>query len=277
MPIKIAKPTTSARRQMTTQDFAVLDKTERDKSLTAGKKQNAGRNSQGKIVVAHRGSGVKRLYRLVDFSQLKHEDDKAEVLAIEYDPNRSSFIAKLNYGDGSKSYILAPEGLKKGDIVICADSAAPKPGNRMRLKNIPLSSQIYNIELTAGRGGQICRSAGNYATLLGYDGKYAIIRLSSGESRKILADNFASIGVVSNIDHSKVVISKAGRTRWMGIRPTVRGKAKNPVDHPHGGGEGNTSIGLRYPKTPWGAPALGHRTRNRKKAGSQLILNRRKK
>lgn len=262
---------------MSVLDFSMLDKVEPDKNLTAGKRRISGR-SGGSIAVAHRGGGAKRLYRSVDFNGRASLDNPAVVETIEYDPNRSAFIAKIAYTDGKKSYIVAPEGLEKGQQIVCADEAPAVVGNRMKLKNVPVGSAIHNIELVNGKGGQIVRSAGNSATILGVDGKYAIVRLPSGETRKILAENFASIGIVSNGDHSNITLSKAGRVRAMGIRPTVRGKAKNPIDHPHGGGEGNTSIGIKKgPKTPWGAPALGRRTRNKKKASGALILSRRKK
>lgn len=277
MAIKLIKPTNNARRLMSVTDFNGLDKAKRVKSLTVGIKRVSGRNSAGQLVVAHKGGGAKRVYRIVDFSQRNHLSEKATVLGIQYDPNRSAFIALIQYESGEKSYILAPQGLKKDSEIVADEKTLVKVGNRMQLKNIPASTEVYNIEIVPGKGGQICRSAGNYATLLGVDGKYAQLRMPSGEIRKILAENYASIGVVSNIDHSNVRIAKAGRSRHMGIRPAVRGKAKNPCDHPHGGGEGGSSIGMKYPKTPWGAPALGRRTRNKKKTGSRLILSRRKK
>lgn len=276
MPTRRVKPISNARRKLSYQIFDV-DKVESEKSLTFGVKRTSGRNSAGQLVVMHKGGGVKRKYRMIDFSMTSFLGQTATVDSIQYDPNRSANIALLSYADGSKIYIIAPEGLKKEAKVICDEKTAPKLGNRMKLKNIPLSTQIHNIELTNDQGGQICRSAGSFATLLGVDGKFAQVRLASGEVRKILSDNYASIGIVSNIDHSKVLLGKAGRVRHMGIKPTVLGKSKNPVDHPHGGGEGHTSIGLKYPKTPWGAPALGRRTRNKKKINSKLILSRRKK
>ena len=277
MAIKIVKPTTNARRQLSYTDYSILDKVPRIKSLTIGKKRLSGRNSAGQLVITGRGGGAKRIYRIIDFSQITHIDQKATVLAIQYDPNRSAFIALIQYEDGKKSYILAPDGLVKGDEIVCSEKTLVKVGNRMMIKNIPSSTSIFNIEVTPGKGGQVCRSAGNSATLLGVDGKYAQIKMPSGEVRKILATNFASIGVVSNTDHSNVRIAKAGRFRKNGNRPHVRGKAKNPVDHPHGGGEGHNSIGMKYPKTPWGKPALGRRTRNKKKPCGQLIITRRKK
>lgn len=276
MPIKKVKPTTNARRELTYQVYDV-DKVKALKSLTFGVKRTSGRNHAGQLVVMHKGGGAKRKYRIIDFSMTSYLGQKAVVESIQYDPNRSANIALIAFENDEKIYIIAPEGLKKGDAVVCDEKTAPRIGNRMKLKNIPVSTQVYNIELTPGKGAQICRSAGTYATVLGSDGTTAMLRLMSGEVRKVLANNYASIGIVSNIDHSKVVIGKAGRSRHMGIKPTVLGKSKNPVDHPHGGGEGHTSIGLKYPKTPWGAPALGRRTRNKKKTSSKLILSRRKK
>lgn len=277
MAIKVLKPTGNARRQMSVTDFSVLDKIKPNKKLTAGIKRISGRNSAGQLVVAHRGGGAKRLYRMIDFSRTSFLGKIAVVESIEYDPNRTCHIALIKYENDEKSYIIAPNGIKKGSEVICDEKTLVKVGNRMKIKNIPVSTQIHNIELVNGKGGQVCRSAGNYATLLGVDGKYAQLRMPSGEIRKVLSECFATIGVVSNTDHSNIKIGKAGRTRLMGFRPTVRGKVKNPCDHPHGGGEGRNSIGLKYPKTPWGAPALGRRTRNKKKQGASLVLNRRKK
>lgn len=277
MTVKVIKVTGNARRQMSVTEFDVLTKGKREKSLTAGIKRGSGRNSKGQMVVMRKGGGAKRLYRIVDFNRTFYLGKPAKVESLQYDPNRSAFLALIKYEDGTKSYILAPDKVKVGQEVLCDEKTLVKIGNRMKLKNIPASTQIHNIELTNGKGGQICRSAGNFATLLGVDGKYAQLRMPSGEVRRILAENFATIGVVSNTDHSNVKLGKAGRVRLMGKRPSVRGKAKNPCDHPHGGGEGGTSIGMAYPKTPWGAPALGPRTRNKKKPNSKLILTRRKK
>jgi large subunit ribosomal protein L2 len=277
MPTKKVKSTGNARRQMTVLDFSMIDKIRPEKSLTFSRKRLSGCGSQGDMLVAHRGGGEKRLFRLIDFSRTNFLGQRAKVETIEYDPNRSAFIAKIVYESGEKSYIVAPEGIKKGSSIVCDKEAPIKPGNRMKLENIPASTQINNVEIKSGRGGQIARSAGSYATLLGFDSQYALIRLISGEIRKISAGNFATIGVVSNLDHGNIVVGKAGRVRHMGKRPTVLGKSKNAADHPHGGGEGHSPIGLKYPKTPWGAPALGHRTRNKKKRGSTLIINRRKK
>lgn len=277
MAIKIAKPTGNARRQLSFIDTSKLDKVKRIKSLTIGIKKLSGRNSAGQLLISGRGGGAKRIYRIVDFSRIKFAGQTATVKTIEYDPNRTANIAMIEYESGEKSYIIAPSNLNKEDKIVCDEKTLVKVGNRMKLKNIPASTQICCIELTLGKGAQICRSAGNYATLLGTDDKYSQIRMPSGEVRKVLAECFATIGIVSNIDHANTKIGKGGRTRLMGRRPTVRGKAKNPCDHPHGGGEGGTSIGMKYPKTPWGAPALGRRTRNKKKPNAKLVLSRRKK
>ena len=257
-------------------DFQV-DKVKPEKSLTFGIKRGSGRDNKGELVVMHKGGGAKRKYRMVDLDMTSHLGEKATVSSIQYDPNRSANIALVEYPDATKAYVLAPENLEVGQIIITDEKAPAKLGNRMKLKNIPASTQIHNIELTPGKGGQMARSAGNFATLLGVDGIYAIVRMPSLETRKILAECYASIGIISNIDHNKVVIGKAGRSRHLGIRPTVLGKEKNPVDHPHGGGEGHSPIGMKYPKTPWGAPALGKRTRNKKRPSQKLIIARRKK
>ncbi len=275
MAIKQIKSTSNARRQMTVQDFNISSKTS-EKSLTTGKRRISGRNVNGRITVENRGGGAKRKYRFIDFNRTSKLDIKAKVKTLEYDPNRSSNIALIEYNDKDISYILAPSDLKVGDEVICSENAKATPGNRIMMKNMPASSQIFNIELQLNRGGQMVRSAGNFATLMGIDGDEATLRLPSGEIRKVKSDLFATIGVGSNTDHSNVVIGKAGRVRNMGKRPNVRGKAKNPCDHPHGGGEGNTSIGLKYPKTAWGMPALGHKTRNKKKRSNSVIVKRRK-
>lgn len=278
MAIKTIKSTSNARRQMSVTDFTMLDKKSPQKSLTFGVKRNSGRSKTGQLIVRRKGGGAKRLYRFVDFSQGKHLGKPANVEAVEYDPNRSAHIALIKYNEsGERAYIIAPDKIKRGSEILSDEKTLVKVGNRMKIKNIPAATQIYNIELSNGCGGQLCRSAGSFATLLGVDGKYAQIRMPSGEVRKVLSENYASIGVVSNTDHSNIKIGKAGRKRHMGVRPSVRGKAMNPVDHPHGGGEGGTSIGLKYPKTPWGSPALGRRTRNKKKRNSSMILNRRKK
>lgn len=277
MPTRRVKPTNNARRQLSYTDNSLLENGKPQKALVFGIKRGSGRNSAGQLVISRRGGGVKRLYRMVDFSRLEHKGSEAKVIAIEYDPNRSANIALIQYENEKKSYILSPDRLKVGSTVICDEKTLVKIGNRMKLKNIPVSTQIHNIELTNGKSGQLCRSAGNFATLLGVDGKYAQIRMPSGEIRRVLAENYASIGVVSNVDHANIKLGKAGRVRLMGKRPSVRGKAKNPCDHPHGGGEGGTSIGMPYPKTPWGKPALGRRTRNKKNRSGSLIISRRKK
>ena len=277
MPLKVVKPTGNARRQLSVADFSGLSTSKRIKGLTAGKKRISGRNSAGQLVVRRRGGGAKKLYRLVDVKRTANLAEKAKVLGIEYDPNRSAYIALVEYESGQKSYILAPDKVIEGSELVCDEKTLARVGNRMKIKNIPVSTQIHSVELVNGKGGQLCRSAGAFATLLGVDGKYAQLRMPSGEVRRVLSENYATIGIVSNIDHSNIKVGKAGRTRHMGIRPSVRGKVMNPCDHPHGGGEGRNSIGMKYPKTPWGAPALGRRTRNKKKQGAALILNRRKK
>jgi large subunit ribosomal protein L2 len=276
MPVIKVKPTTNARRKLSYLKFEG-NKVQPEKSLTFGVRRTSGRNSAGQLVVNHKGGGAKRKYRIIDFSLSTYLGQKAKVASVEYDPNRTADIALLVFGNGDKAYMIAPQGMKKDQIVTIDEKAPIRVGNRLMIKNIPVSTQIYNIEMTPGKGGQICRSAGSFATLLGVDAGFAQLRLMSGEVRKVKAENLASIGIVSNIDHSKVVIGKAGRKRHMGIKPTVLGKSKNPVDHPHGGGEGHTSIGLKYPKTPWGTPALGRRTRNPRNSSSKLILSRRKK
>jgi large subunit ribosomal protein L2 len=275
MAIRISKPTGNARRQISFVKFEI-DKEKPEKSLIYGKRRISGRNNYGRITVRNRGGGSKRLYREVDFSQFYVSGKTAKVLSIQYDPNRSAHIALVQYEDGLKSYILAPEKLKSGMNIICSEKTAIKIGNRMKLKNIPPSSEVCNIELSGQFGGQIARSAGSRATLLGVDGNFAQIRMPSGEVRRVSCECYATIGNASNQDHSKEVIGKAGRKRSFGRRPHVRGKAKNPVDHPHGGGEGGTSIGMPHPKTPWGMPALGHKTRRRKNKSSKLILQKRK-
>lgn len=275
MTIKISKPNNKARRNISFLKHEV-SKNRPDKSLSFGKKRISGRNNQGRISVRNRGGGSKRLYRDVDFSRLSVIDKSAEIISIEYDPNRSANIALVRYEDGIKSYLLASEKMKPGGRIICSEKTAVRSGNRMKIKNIPPSSEISNIELSNNSGGMIARSAGAKAILLGLDGIFAQVRLPSGEVRKISSECYASIGSISNPDHSKEVIGKAGRKRSFGRRPHVRGKARNPVDHPHGGGEGGSSIGMPHPKTPWGMPALGHKTRKPKKKTGKLILQKRK-
>jgi len=257
-------------------DFSDLSKIQPLKKLTAGFKRDKGRNNQGRITTRHRGGGAKRLYRFIDFKQDKI-DIPARVFSIEYDPNRTVRIARLHYADGEKRYILAPEGLKVGDEIIVSEKAELKPGNRMKLKNIPQGTIVHNIELQPGKGGQVVKSAGSEATVLAHEGDYVQVILPSSEVRRFHGDVMASIGQLSNIEHSSIVVGKAGRSRHLGIRPAVRGTAMNPVDHPHGGGEGRQGIGLKYPKTPWGKHALGVKTRNKKKKSGKFIVRRRKK
>lgn len=275
MGLKKYKPVTPGRRQMVTVDFAEITKKEPEKSLIVHLKKAAGR-SKGKITVRHRGGGAKKFYRLVDFSQLSKLGQPAKVLAIEYDPYRTCRIALIQYEDGTKSYILAPLELKVGDIVECAEKTEIRVGNRAKLANIPVGTNIYNIELVPQKGGQLVRSAGTSASLIGKENGYCLIKLPSGEVRKISQNCFASIGILSVPEHSAQKLGKAGRSRWLGIRPTTRGKAMNPVDHPHGGGEGRTGIGLIHPKTPWGAPALGYKTRKPRKPSDKFIIKRKK-
>ncbi|OGN29162.1 MAG: 50S ribosomal protein L2 [Candidatus Yanofskybacteria bacterium RIFCSPLOWO2_01_FULL_49_25] len=275
--VKKYKPYTPSRRQMTGYDFSNLTKIDPLKSLTAGHQRSVGRNSQGRITTRHRGGGVKRLYREIDFKQEK-KNIPAVVFAIEYDPNRSARIARLHYPDGEKRYVLAPEGLKVGATIIVADKTKLEPGNRMLLKNIPQGTMVYSLELQPGKGGQVVRSAGMGATVLAHEGSYVQVVMPSSEVRRFLGDVMASIGQLSNAEHSAIVLGKAGRSRHLGWRPAVRGTAMNPVDHPHGGGEGRQGIGLRRgPKTPWGKQAYGVKTRGPKKRSGQLIVKRRKK
>ncbi len=275
MAIKKIKPTTNARRGMTVASFKGLTKKRPEKSLTLSLSKRAGRNISGRITVHHRGGGAKRLYRIVDFKQTK--DMPAKVKSIEYDPNRSAYITLLEYEDKKKVYVLAPQKLKVGDTILSGEKVEVKPGNRMPLGKIPVGTSIYNIELYPGRGGQLARGAGARAQLVGKEGKFAQVKLPSSEIRVVPKEARATIGVVSNPEHSIIKIGKAGRKRHMGIRPSVRGKVKNPVDHPHGGGEGRQSIGLVHPKTPWGKPALGYKTRDRKKKSNKMIIRERKR
>lgn len=268
------KPTTNARRNMSTTDFSALSKTGPEKSLLAPKNKAAGRNSYGRITVRHRGGGNRRKYRVIDFKRNK-DGMNATVLTLEYDPNRSAFIALVQYEDGEKRYILAAEGLKVGDTVRSGSDADIKPGNALKLVDIPVGTFIHAIELYPGKGAQLVRSAGNMAQLMGKEGAYALIRLPSGEMRKVPIDCRASIGQVSNIDHENVHYGKAGRIRNKGWRPTVRGSVMNPNDHPHGGGEGKSPIGRPGPVTPWGKPALGYKTRAKHKASDKYIVKRR--
>ena len=274
MGIRKYKPTTNGRRNMNGYDFAEITKSAPEKSLLAPLKHKAGRNSYGHITVRHRGGGVKRQYRIIDFKRIK-DNVPATVKAIEYDPNRTANIALLGYADGTKSYILAPKGLKVGMTVQSGPDADIKVGNALPLKNIPVGTVIHNIELKPGKGGQLARSAGASAQLLGKEEKYVLVRLSSGEVRMVLATCRATIGTVGNDEHALLIKGKAGRTRYAGQRPHVRGSVMNPNDHPHGGGEGRAPIGRPGPCTPWGKPALGLKTRKKKKASNKLIIRRR--
>ena len=273
MPIRVYKPTSPARRFMSVLTYEEITKKTPEKSLLQPKKKNAGRNNQGKISVRHQGGGEKQKYRLIDFKRNKLEVP-AKVAGIEYDPNRSAFIALLHYLDGEKRYILAPLGLHVGDTIVSSEAADIKPGNSLQLANIPTGTLVHNIELRPGAGGQIARSAGAYAQLMAKEGSFATLRMPSGEMRKVPIIARATIGTVGNTDHENVRIGKAGRKRHMGIRPTVRGVVMNPVDHPHGGGEGKSPIGLPSPVTPWGKPALGYKTRKHKKYSNRLIIKR---
>ncbi len=274
MAVKKYNPTSPARRNMTVSTFEEITKIEPEKSLVEILKSKAGRNNYGKITVRHQGGGHKRKYRIIDFKRDKM-DVPAKVSAIEYDPNRSANIALLNYADGEKRYIIAPNGLKVGDTVISSQSADIKVGNTLPLKNIPVGTIIHNIELKAGKGGQLVRSAGNSAQLMAKEGDYAQVRLPSTEVRMIRVECKATIGQVGNLEHENITLGSAGRKRHMGIRPTVRGSVMNPCDHPHGGGEGRSPIGRPGPVTPWGKPTLGYKTRNTKKASSKFIVKRR--
>ena len=274
MAIKKYKPTSPGRRGMTVSAFEEITCTVPEKSLLESIKKTAGRNAQGRITVRHRGGGVKRKYRIIDFKRDK-DGVPAKVATIEYDPNRTAHIALLHYADGEKRYILAPLGLKVGDTVVSGEGADIKPGNALYIKDIPLGTMIHNIELHPGKGGQLVRSAGNSAQLMAKEGSYAQVRLPSGEVRMVLLKNKATIGQVGNIDQENVNIGKAGRKRHMGIRPTVRGSVMNPVDHPHGGGEGKSPVGRPGPVTPWGKPALGYKTRKTKNINDKFIVKRR--
>lgn len=288
MGIKIYKPTTPGQRKASVLTYTELTKKEPERSLLKVLTEKAGRNAQGKITVRHRGGSHKKFYRLVDFNQVRFESP-AKVLAIEYDPNRTALIALIQYkkgdkkgdqkGDqkGDKSYILCPADLKVGDEIMTSNHQVEiKPGNRTVLENIPAGTLIHNLELEPGRGGKLVRSAGGAAVIMAVEGKFAQLKMPSGEIRLLPKNCLASIGQVSNIDHFNVRLGKAGRMRWQGIRPTVRGKAMNPVDHPHGGGEGLSPIGLKHPKTPWGKPALGVKTRKKQKKTNKFIIARRK-
>ncbi len=274
MGIKQYKPTTPSRRGMSVSTFDEITKTKPERSLTTKLKKNAGRNSYGRITVRHHGGGARRKYRIIDFKRRK-DDIPAVVTAIEYDPNRSANIALIQYEDGEKAYILAPEGLKVNDKVMSGTSADIKPGNSLPISSIPVGTVIHCIELKPGKGAQLVRSAGLGAQLMAKEGKYAHVRLPSSEMRLVSVNCKATIGQVGNSEHENIKLGKAGRTRWLGKRPEVRGSVMNPNDHPHGGGEGRAPIGRSGPVTPWGKPALGYKTRNKKKASNKFIVKRR--
>ena len=274
MSLKHYKPVNSSQRGLILVDRSELWKGAPVKKLTEGLRKTGGRNHDGRITTRHIGGGHKRRYRLIDFKRTK-KDVEAVVERLEYDPNRTSFIALIKYNDGEQAYILAPQRLQAGAKIIAAEKADVKPGNAMPLKNMPVGTIIHNVEMKPGKGGQLARSAGTYIQLVGRDGIEAILKLSSGEVRKVNGDCMATVGALSNPDQKNINLGKAGRKRWMGVRPTVRGVAMNPIDHPHGGGEGRTSGG-RHPCTPWGKPTKGKKTRNRKKASTSQIIRRRK-
>mgnify|MGYP001135907513 FL=1 len=276
MAIKSFKPYSAGRRFMTVSAFTEITASKPEKSLLAKVTSKGGRNNTGKMTVRHQGGGHKRQYRIIDFKRTK-DNIPARVATIEYDPNRSARIALLNYADGEKRYIIAPNGLKVGDVVYSGPESDIKPGNALPLANIPLGTQVHNIEMKIGKGGQIVRSAGTSAQLMAKEGNYALLRLPSGEMRRVRQECRATVGVVGNADHSNLVIGKAGRHRWMGVRPGNRGVVMNPCDHPHGGGEGKSPVGRKHPVTPWGKPAHGVKTRDKKKASSKLIVKRRTK
>lgn len=276
MAVKTYKAMTNGTRGMSTIVNDEITKTTPEKSLVVTLNKKGGRNNQGKITVRHRGGGAKRKYRIIDFKRNK-DGVVGTVASIEYDPNRTSNIALINYADGEKRYIIAPKGLKVGMQVESGENADIKVGNNLPLNKIPEGTMVHNVELQPGKGGQIARSAGSSVQVLGFEGKYALLRLTSGEVRKVLATNRATIGEVGNEDHELVSLGKAGRKRHMGIRPTVRGSVMNPNDHPHGGGEGKTPIGRKSPMSPWGKPTLGYKTRNKKNKSDKLIIRRRKK
>jgi large subunit ribosomal protein L2 len=278
MPVKKIKPTTPGRRNMTIATFDEVTKSKPEKRLRKRVQKKSGRNNQGKLTIRHRGGGHKRLYRLVDFNRVDKHNIEGKVTAVEYDPYRSAYIMLVTYKDGEKRYHVAPQGIKVGDQVLLADKTKLKPGNRMLIKNFPVGFTVYNIELTKGKGGQIIRSAGSSAKIMSQEDKnHTQVQLPSGEVRVVSKKCYASYGEVSNVDHAHITIGKAGRKRHLGRRPQVRGKAMNPNDHPHGGGEGNQPIGLKHPKTPWGMPALGYKTRRRKYSDKHILKSRHRK
>ena len=276
MGIKQYKPTSPGRRFQSVSDFAEITTSTPEKSLLRPLPKKAGRNNNGRITTRHQGGGHKRKYRVIDFKRNK-DGIPAKVATIEYDPNRSARIALLHYADGAKSYILHPKGLKVGDVITSGAESDIKPGCALQLKDIPVGTMVHAVELQPGKGAALARSAGSSIQLMGKEGKYAILRMPSHEMRRVLITCRATIGEVGNAEHSNIKIGKAGRKRWMGVRPTVRGTVMNPVDRPHGGGEGKNKSAGRHPVTPWGVPTKGHRTRNKKKASSRLIIRRRKK
>ncbi|MCD5326038.1 MULTISPECIES: 50S ribosomal protein L2 [Pontibacillus] len=276
MAIKKFRPTTNGRRSMSGSDFAEITTDQPEKSLLTPLHGKGGRNNQGRLTVRHQGGGHKRQYRIIDFKRDK-DGIPGRVATVEYDPNRSANIALINYVDGEKRYILAPKGLQVGTQIISGSEADIKVGNALTLQDIPVGTTVHNIELKPGRGGQIARSAGASAQILGREGKYTLVRLKSGEVRLVLGTCRATVGQVGNLEHELINVGKAGRSRWKGIRPTVRGSVMNPVDHPHGGGEGRAPIGLPSPMSPWGKPTLGKKTRKRNKSSDKYIVRRRKK
>lgn len=275
MAVKFLKPISNATRKMSMDDFADITKKKPEKSLVVPLKKKSGRNAQGKITVRHRGGGAKRKYRIIDFRM--NGNVEGTITAIEYDPNRNARIALVQKKEGGKFYMIAPKGARVGKKIIAGENADARVGNRMALKDIPVGTVIFNVELTPGKGGQLARSAGTKVQLMAKEGKYVQVKLPSGEQRLVDETCLASIGEVSNAEHKNIKVGKAGRKRHMGIRPTVRGKAMNPVDHPHGGGEGGHSISPKHPKTPWGKPTLGFKTRNRKAKSSKMIVRGRKR
>jgi large subunit ribosomal protein L2 len=277
MAIKKYKPTTPGRRGMSSPSFNEITKTKPEKRLVKKAQKHAGRNSSGQITVRHKGGGHKRKLRMVDFKQTEKLNIEGKVTAVEYDPGRTAYIMLVTYKDGDKRYHIAPEGIKVGDKVETKVKAKAKIGARLTLKHVPVGYQVHNIELNPEQGGKLVRSAGAYATVVSLEGKMAQIQMPSGETRLISKESYASIGIVSNIEHSNIILGKAGRKRWMGIRPSVTGKSMNPCDHPHGGGEGHQPIGMKHPKTPWGMPALGFKTRRRHQSDKYIIKDRRHK
>ena len=276
MPVKKFKPTSPSRREMTVSSFEEITRDEPEKSLTQSLKKHSGRNVRGKITVRHRGGGSRRLYREIDFKRDK-DGIPARVHSIEYDPNRSARIALLHYADGEKRYILAPAGLERDSKVVSGPDADIRPGNCLPMRNMPMGTIVHNIEMQPGKGGQLARSAGTSAQIMAKEGDHALLRMPSGEQRLIRLECRATVGQIGNVEHENIVAGKAGRSRWQGKRPQVRGVVMNPVDHPHGGGEGKSPIGRKHPVTPWGKPTLGYRTRKQEKASDKYIVRRRKK